>query len=54
MLCSQKKDATHIPRVTVQTRGRIKHEVTGRELDLMGTVEVLDYQFTAVIFVRFR
>ena len=58
MLCSQKKDATRIPRVTgrdqVQTRRRIKHEVPGRQLDFVGTIEVLDHQFAAVVFVRLR
>ena len=58
MLCSQKKDATRIPRVTgrdqMQTRRRIKHEVPGRELDFVGAVEVLDHQFAAVILVRLR
>lgn len=30
------------------------HEVTGRELDLAGTVEVRDHQLDAVAFIRLR
>ena len=38
----------------MQTRRRIKHEVPGRELDFVGTVEILDHKFAPVILVRLR
>src|SRR5438445_13568925 len=38
----------------MQAGRRIKHEIAGRQLDLMGTVEVLDDKLAAVIFVGFR
>src|SRR5712672_4750426 len=37
----------------MQTGRRIKYEIAGRQLDFVGTVDVLDHQFAAVIFVRF-
>src|SRR5439155_24914690 len=36
----------------MQTRRRIKHEVPGRELDFVGTIEILDDQFAPVRLVR--
>src|SRR5438874_3455246 len=38
----------------MQTRGRIEHKIPGRELDFVGTVEVLDHQLAPVILVRLR
>src|SRR6266699_460309 len=37
----------------MQTGRRIKHEIAGRQLDVVGTVVVFDHQLSAVIFVRF-
>ena len=38
----------------MQTRRRINYEIAGRQLDFMGTVDVLDHEFAAVIFIRLR
>src|SRR5215211_2242745 len=36
----------------MQARGRVKHEMASRQLDFVGTVEVLDHELAAVIFIR--
>src|ERR1700728_988293 len=38
----------------MQTRRRINYEIAGRQLDFMGTVDILDHEFAAVILIRLR
>jgi len=40
--------------VTICNWTQIKYEIPGRQLDFVGTIDVLDHQFAAVIFVRFE
>jgi hypothetical protein len=38
----------------MQLDAALRHEGTGHELDLVGTVEVRDHQLAAVAFIRLR